>query len=81
MITEANWKSWKAEDLKPYVHFCLEEFGAERLMFGSDWPVCKVAGSYSETYSALSELTDSLSQKERNLIFGRTAKLFYHITE
>ena len=46
MITEADWRSWTAADLKPYVQAALEAFGPDRLMFGSDWPVCELAGSY-----------------------------------
>ena len=55
MVTEANWDTWKTEDLKPYVDFCLEYFGPQRLMFGSDWPVCLVAGQYDQVVEALKE--------------------------
>ena len=48
MVTEADWGNWTADDLKPYVQAALDAFGPERLMFGSDWPVCELAGTYEE---------------------------------
>src|SRR4029077_16990361 len=53
MITEADHKTWKAEDLRPYIEHAVECFGFERVMFGSDWPVCLLAGSYDQVISAL----------------------------
>ena len=48
MVTEADWSAWKPADLKPYVEVALSAFGPERCMFGSDWPVCELAGKYGE---------------------------------
>jgi L-fuconolactonase len=79
MVTEADWKNWKPADLKPYVDIALEAFGAERCMFGSDWPVCELAGSYETVFSTLQELTQTLSTSEQNLIFGETAQRFYRL--
>jgi L-fuconolactonase len=79
MITEADWKSWSAADLKPYVEAALESFGPERCMFGSDWPVCELAGSYEQVYQALVEALGPLSETERAAIFGGTACRFYGI--
>jgi L-fuconolactonase len=79
MVTEADWKNWKPADLKPYVEIALEAFGPERCMFGSDWPVCELAGSYETVFSTLRELTQSLSPSEQNLIFGETAQRFYRL--
>ena len=79
MVTEADWKKWKPADLKPYVEIALEAFGPERCMFGSDWPVCELAGSYETVFSTLRELTQTLSPSEQNLIFGETAKRFYRL--
>ncbi len=53
MVTEANWDSWKVSDLEPYVNIVLEAFGPARCMFGSDWPVCELAGSYEDVFGAL----------------------------
>jgi L-fuconolactonase len=77
MITEADWKSWKPADLKPYVQDALKLFGPERLMFGSDWPVSNLAGSYSRLIDALEEALGPISAMEREMIFGGTAARFY----
>lgn len=74
MSTEADWESWSAKDLKPYITAVLEMFGVERLIFGSDWPVCLLAGSYTKTISALEEvLQETLTKEEQASIFGRNA--------
>ncbi len=79
MITEATWDTWTVDDLKPYADVVLEAFGPERLMFGSDWPVCVLAGSYGEVVSAAEELTADLSADERAMIFGGTAQRIYQL--
>jgi L-fuconolactonase len=79
MVTEADWKHWKAEDLMPYIEIALEAFGPERCMYGSDWPVCELAGSYERVVGAAREVFGSLSQTEQELIFGGTAQKFYGI--
>jgi L-fuconolactonase len=77
MITEADWRRWTVADLKPYVQAALEHFGPSRLMFGSDWPVCELAGTYEQVQQALVEALGPLSESDRDLIFGRTAIRFY----
>jgi L-fuconolactonase len=77
MITEADWHDWRPDDLKPYVDAALERFGPDRLMFGSDWPVCELAGSYRQVYDALVEVLGPISDDERAKIFGGTAARFY----
>lgn len=77
MVTEADWKSWKPADLKPYVQTALELFGAKRCMYGSDWPVCELAGSYEQVFRALEEALGPISNDERSQIFGETAARFY----
>ncbi|MBX3443539.1 MAG: amidohydrolase family protein [Planctomyces sp.] len=79
MVTEADWQRWQPADLKPYVDVALECFGPERLMYGSDWPVCELAASYERTHQALDELLAGLSESERALIFGETAHRFYRL--
>lgn len=79
MITEADWKSWKADDLRPYLEICLELFGPNRLMFGSDWPVCLLAGTYSEVVKIIEDFVSPLSPDEKELIWGKTACNFYNI--
>ena len=79
MITEADWRAWKADDLKPYVAAALECFGPERLMFGSDWPVCELAGSYAQVHQSLVDVLGPLSAAEHARIFGETAREFYRL--
>ncbi len=79
MVTEADWKDWSPADLKPYVETAIEAFGPNRCMFGSDWPVCELAGSYDQVYSALVECLGPLSETESAAIFGGTAARFYSI--
>ena len=81
MITEADWQQWTAADLKPYVQEALDAFGPDRLMFGSDWPVCLLAGSYRQVHEALLEALGPISDDERDKIFGETAATFYGIED
>jgi L-fuconolactonase len=77
LITEADWRQWRAEDLRPCVQAAIEIFGPNRCMFGSDWPVCKLAGEYREVKQALVEALGPMAEAERNAIFGSTATRFY----
>jgi L-fuconolactonase len=79
MVTEASWTDWKVSDLQPYVDVVLEAFGPERVMFGSDWPVCLLAASYAEVVQAAEDLTAGLSTTERDAIFGETARRVYKL--
>lgn len=77
MVTEADFHAWTIEDLKPYVETAIEAFGPERLLFGSDWPVCAVAASYARWVGVVSGFLKELSSDEQELIFGRNAVKFY----
>jgi L-fuconolactonase len=79
MVTEASWTDWTVEDLRPYVDVVLEAFGPDRVMFGSDWPVCLLAASYGEVVEAAEELTAGLGETERDAVFGDTARRVYHL--
>ena len=79
MVTEADWVNWRAADLRPYVEEALEAFGVERCMFGSDWPVCELAGGYGEVLSALVSAMGGLTPTENARIFGGTAAEFYRL--
>ena len=81
MVTEADLKKWKPQDLQPFLEIALELFGPKRLMFGSDWPVCLVAGEYEQVFEVVDRFTDSLSAGEKARIMGETAKEFYGIIE
>lgn len=77
MITEADWQKWSPADLRPYVQTALELFGSDRLMFGSDWPVCVLAGPYQSVVDALTEALGPISADESAKIWGDTAAKFY----
>lgn len=79
MITEADWSGWTPADLQPYVAIALDAFGPERLMFGSDWPVCELAGDYQQVCEALVECLGPISEDERARIFAGTAREFYNL--
>jgi L-fuconolactonase len=80
IITEADWKKWRKEELKVYLDTALELFGPKRLMFGSDWPVCLVAGQYEQVLEIIELFIQPLSQSEKAQIMGGTAMEFYGIT-
>ena len=77
MITEADHQNWSVDDLRPYVHHVLGMFGSDRLMFGSDWPVCTLAGTYGQVIAAAREILGSLSSAARADVFGGSAARFY----
>jgi L-fuconolactonase len=77
MVTEADWSTWTEEQLKPYFETVLESLGSNRLMFGSDWPVCLVAGSYQRWTETCESLAAKLSASERGQLFGGTAARIY----
>lgn len=80
MITEAAWRNWTPMDLKPYVKHVVQCFGYNRLMFGSDWPVCTVAGSYQHVVDALRQILGPLSAQDAAKVWGGTARRFYRLS-
>ena len=79
MITEADYKTWTPEQVHPYMKLVLESFGASRVMYGSDWPVCLVAGNYSMVKALVTDFITDLSQEEQNAIMGKNAAKFYNL--
>lgn len=79
MVTEADWKAWTPAQLDRYFSTVLEIFGPRRLMFGSDWPVCLVACSYSKWVQTVEQAYAKLSADEKAWIFGKTAQVAYGI--
>jgi len=80
MITEADHASWGGEDLRPYVEHVVDSFGWDRIIFGSDWPVCLLAGSYSQVYGALRGVLSAQLDKDREAkVFGQNAARFYQL--
>lgn len=80
LVTEADWRGWSAAVLKPYVERALGWFGAERLLFGSDWPVCLVAASYSQVVELARELVRGLPAGQRAAILGGNAAAVYGLS-
>lgn len=80
MVTEANWASWTADDLCPFVEHVVQWFGPERLLFGSDWPVCLLAGSYADVLSGLDSALPALSPSERDQLYGGNAARLYRLS-
>lgn len=79
MITEADQQSWIADDLRPYVHHILGMYGTNRLMFGTDWPVCTLAGEYQTVADTTRVILNSLSHTAKADVFGGTAIRFYRL--
>jgi L-fuconolactonase len=77
LVTEADWSGWTVDDLRPYADRVADWFGEERLIFGSDWPVCTLAASYGEVVSACEHLLGGLGSSARDRIFGGNAASFY----
>lgn len=78
LITEAG-KNWQATQIAPYLDIALEIFGPQRLMFGSDWPVCLLAGEYSQVYQLIENTINQLSVDEQSAIWGENAKKVYRL--
>jgi L-fuconolactonase len=77
LVTEATWGAWEIGELRPYVDRALEVFGPDRLLFGSDWPVCLLSASYETVTRTARSLTAALAETERAAIFGGTARRIY----
>lgn len=80
MVTEADHEHWKLSDFAAYIRHILDVFGTERVMFGSDWPVCLLAANYDQVVEVLEQsLPPSWSDSEKARLFGLNAKEFYKL--
>ena len=79
MVTEADWATWSPGDLRPFVSQVAEWFGVERLMFGSDWPVCLLAGSYHAVLGGLIDALPGMSPAELDQVLGANARRVYQL--
>lgn len=77
IVTEADWANWRGEDFKAYLDVVFEAFGPDRIMFGSDWPVCLLAGKYKNVKMLLANYIRDLPVEQKKKIFGLNAILFY----
>jgi L-fuconolactonase len=79
VVTEADWKAWKKEDFKPYLDVVVNAFGMNRVIFGSDWPVCLVAASYQKMLEIVQDYFSVFSKEEQEHFFGLNAIRFYNL--
>lgn len=79
MVTEADWGNWKKTDFNPYLDTVFDVFGTDRIMFGSDWPVCLLAGGYEQALNIVEEYISTLSENEKQKIMATNAATFYNI--
>ena len=79
MVTEADWRHWKSQDLQPYVDAVLSIFGPSRCLFGSDWPVCLVAADYQSVKRTLGECLSGLTEEAQSQVFGASAVEAYRL--
>lgn len=81
MVTEADWSSWESGDIKPYLDVIFNALGPDRIMFGSDWPVCLLAASYEQQLEIVETYISSFSPEDKNKIMGGNALNFYNLKE
>jgi L-fuconolactonase len=79
LVTEADWKNWKFSDFDPYLNIVINAFGVDRLIYGSDWPVCILAANYNKQYAIYKQYFSDYSEIDISKIFGGNAKKFYQI--
>ena len=79
MVTEADWSRWRTADFLPYLEVAFDAFGADRMMIGSDWPVCTLAASYGEAIRIVTNHLRSLSASEQALVLGKNAQSWYGV--
>ena len=79
MVTEADWRNWKPEDMTPYIDVALSCLGSERLMIGSDWPVCTVAASYAETMNVVLRYFERYPADVQDAVLGGNAQRFWKL--
>ena len=81
LVTEADLAHWKAADFTPYLEVVFEAFGEDRVMFGSDWPVCLLAGEYARVFGLVHEYAQQFTPAAREKLFGGNAARFYGIAD
>lgn len=79
LLTEADWNKWSKDDIIPYIEVVANAFGSDKIMFGSDWPVCLLAASYKETYELVKDYFSTYTKQEQDKIFGANAIKFYDL--
>lgn len=80
LVTEADWSAWTDEALRPYLDVAWDAFGPDRLMLGSDWPVCTVAGGYGRVTGVVAAYVSGRPQRDRDAVLGDNAARFWNLT-
>lgn len=80
IVTEADHQSWTPEQIRPYLDIVFEAFGPERLMWGSDWPVCQLAANYEQTFRLINAYARDFSKEALDGLFGENAARFYRVS-
>jgi L-fuconolactonase len=81
IVTEANWQGWSADDFRPYLDHVFEIFGPDRLMYGSDWPVCLLAGKYQQVFDLANDYIRQFPAELQKKVLGENATRFYSLRE
>jgi L-fuconolactonase len=79
MVTEADWETWEPADLLPYLDVVFNSFGSQRLLYGSDWPVCLLASTYAQQLAVVEDYINPLTSSEKLRIMGENAVQFYNL--
>ena len=79
MVTEADHANWKVDDLRPYVQHIISSFGFDRIMWGSDWPVCLLAATYDRVLQAVLEAVGAMTPEQRTKLLSGNARAFYRL--
>jgi L-fuconolactonase len=79
MVTEADWQYWKKEDLLPYLDTIFDSFGPDRILFGSDWPVCTLAAPYKQVTEIVFDYIKQFPNEDRNKVLGINANKVYNL--
>jgi L-fuconolactonase len=80
LVTEADWQRWKPDHIRPYLDVAFESFGPDRLMIGSDWPVCMVAATYDQAIGVVEDYLSQYPPEVREAVLGGNAKRFWRLT-
>ena len=79
VVTEADWKHWKPLDFKPYLDVIFEAFGTDRILYGSDWPVCLLAAQYEQQLNLVQDYVNGFSEQDQAKVMGINALKFYNL--
>jgi L-fuconolactonase len=81
MVTETHWRQWEVEEFKPYLDIVIGAFGPERVMIGSDWPVCTLSGDYQSVMNIVMDYVQQFPAETQKKILGGNCARFYGVTE